>query len=119
MKCFNIPFTCLLGILTLWEGVKNPVKSLTLWQSRGGGHPGPNSSKRKTPFHGPHRTILLHPKHVLHLELNTVSLLVGQVMFSLSLYLIAFKVSCKCICICQCLFIGHVSHHIDQMSQRS
>ena len=51
---------------------KNAEKSGDL-PNLGGGHPEPNSifeKKVKKVFQGPHRTILGHPKHVLHLVLS-------------------------------------------------
>ena len=48
---------------------KNQVKKV-IHQSRGGGHPEPKSifeRRKKGFFQGPHRTILEHPKHALHL----------------------------------------------------
>ena len=47
-------------------------KSVVIYQM-GGGHPEPNSifeREKKVFFQGPHRTILGHPKHVLHLVLS-------------------------------------------------
>ena len=51
---------------------KNLVKSLVIHQTGGEGHHEPNSifEKREVFFQGPHRTILGHPKHVLHLVLS-------------------------------------------------
>ena len=46
---------------------KDAEKSGDLPNRGGGGHPEPNSIFEKKVFQGPHRTILGHPKHVLHL----------------------------------------------------